>query len=277
MVGDVFQVKLVTAVKAVVLAFIMVQAIDLQALEIDPEIEACLRKNAPKNTTIEKVRLTSDTRLYIDDDKEQVLSAKVYWKHNSDGTSNILTLFDEPDDILGSRLLFLEKPSGNEIYLYMPALFKVQRISSNRFSNSLYGMDFSYEDFQFMYNMMTTAVTERKPDETINGVPMYVLSVVPVAGKKSLYETINSYIDKESCVIRKVEFFEPEAKLRKVLTSVPDSIKKINGILVPHKYKMRDIKEDSETELNVISISIDTPVDDSLFDPSLLKEHSGIF
>ena len=102
----------------------------------------------------------------------------------------MLALFDEPDDILGSRLLFLEKESENEIYLYMPALFKVRRITSDRISSSMYGMDFSYEDFQFMYNMMATAVTEQRPDAMINGKPMYVFSIAPAQGKKSLYETI---------------------------------------------------------------------------------------
>jgi len=141
----------------------------------------------------------------------------------------------------------------------------------------MYGMDFSYEDFQFMYNMMATAVSEQRPDTVIDGVPMYVFAIAPGGGEKSLYEKIYSYFDKKTCVVQKVEFFEQGGKLRKVLDTVPDSIKEVNGILIPHKFQMRDIKEKSKTELNVISVSVDVPVDDSLFDPALLKEHRGIF
>ena len=265
--------KLRNAIRAIVLTLLSAHVINVLASDIAPEVEACIRKNAPKATVIEKIRLTSESLMY---EEEEVLSTKVYWKHSPAGTSNILAVFDEPDDILGSRLLFLEKESGNEIYLYMPALFKVRRISSDRIASSMYGMDFSYEDFQFMYNMMATAVTEQRPDVLINGEPMYVFAIVPSEGKASMYEAIYSYFDKKTCVVQKVEFFESGKKLRKVLTTDRASIKEVNGILIPHKLQMRDIKKESVTELTVISVSVDPPIQDALFDPAQLKEHRGI-
>lgn len=266
-------VKFGSAIRTTVLTLLVTYAGNVLASDIDPKIEACIKKNAPKETLIEKIRLTSESLMF---EEEEVLSAKVYWKHSPEGTSNILTVFEEPDDILGSRLLFLEKKSENEIYLYMPALFKVRRITSGRISSSMFGMDFSYEDFQFMYNMMATAASEQQPDKVVNGVPMYVFATVPGKGGKSLYETIYSYFDKKSCVIQKVEFYEQGGKLRKVLDIKPDSIKQVNGILLPHKYQMRDIKKDSDTELTVISVSVDVQIKDELFDPAQLKEHRGI-
>lgn len=261
-------------VQNIILAFLFAHSLNVQAYDIDPEIESCIKKNAPKSTTIERIRLTSEGLMFED---EEVLSAKIYWKHNnSEGTSNLLTIFDEPDDILGSRLLFLEKKAGNEIYLYMPALFKVRRITSDRISSSMYGMDFSYEDFQWMYNMLSTAISEQRADEKINGELMHVFAVVPQESKGSRYETILSYFDKKTCVIRKVEFFEPGNKLRKVLVTDADQIKMVDGILVPHKFLMRDVKKESETELTVISVSVDPPISDALFDPAQLKEHRGI-
>ncbi len=266
-------VKLRTLLQTTVITFLLVHAANALASEIDPEIEACIRKNAPKATAIEKIKLMQEGQMY---DEEKVLSAKVYWKHSPSGTSNILAVFDEPDDILGSRLLFLEKASGNEIYLYMPALFKVRRISSDRISSSMYGMDFSYEDFQFMYNMLTTAVSEQRPDTVINGEPMYVFAITSGEGGGSIYETIYSYFDKKSCVVQKVEFYEQGGTLRKVLVTDPASIKMVNGILVPHKLQMSDIKEESKTELTVISVIVDSPIQDELFDPAQLKNHRGI-
>ena len=269
--------KLSTTIQPIVLTLMFAHTVNALASDISPEIESCIRKNAPKATAIEKIRLTSEGNpedMRYDDG--QTLSAKVYWKHSSAGTSNMLAVFDEPDDILGSRLLFLEKTSENEIYLYMPALFKVRRITSDRISSSMYGMDFSYEDFQFMYNMMATAVSEQQPDTMINGEPMYVFAIAPGEGKKSLYEKIYSYFDKKSCVIQKVEFYERGGKLRKVLETEPGSIKIVNGILVPHKFQMSDIKKETKTELTVISVNIDPPIDDSFFEPAQLKEHRGI-
>lgn len=266
--------KLRNSILSIVLTILSAHTSYALASDIDPKIDACIRKNAPKETVVEKIRLTSAGSMY---EEEEVLSAKVYWKRSPAGTSNLLALFDEPVDILGSRLLFLEKKPENEIYLYMPALFKVRRISSDRISSSMYGMDFSYEDFQFVYNMMATANSEQRPDEVVNGQPVYVFTIAPNEGNKSLYETIYTYLDKKSCVVQKVEFYEPGKKLRKVLETVPDSIKEVNGIQIPHKLQMRDIKKNSKTELTVISVSVDVPVDDILFDPDQLKEHRGIF
>lgn len=267
-------VKSRTVIWSMFLILLLSHTVNAQSYNIDPEVEACIRKNAPKATAIEKIRLTSESLMF---EEEEVLSAKIYWKHNdSEGTSNLLAIFDEPDDILGSRLLFLEKTAGNEIYLYMPALFKVRRITSDRISSSMYGMDFSYEDFQWMYNMLSTAISEQRSDAKINGESMHVFAVIPQEGKGSRYETILSYFDKKTCVIRKIEFYEQGNKLRKVLVTEPDQIKSVDGILIPHKLLMRDVKKESETELIVISISVDPPISESLFDPAQLKEHRGI-
>ena len=127
-----------------------------------------------------------------------------------------------------------------------------------------------------MYNMLSTAVAEQLPDTQHNGEAMYVFAVIPQQGKGSIYEKILSYIDSKSCVIRKVEFYEQGNKLRKLLTADPDHIKEVDGKLIPHKFLMRDEKDKSETTLTVISVSVDQPVSDTLFDPVQLKEHRDI-
>jgi len=261
-----------SAPRIVGLTLLLVYAVNAPAFDINPEVEACIRKNAPEASAIQQIRLRSQGALF----QEKVLTAQVYWKHLPAGTSNLLAVFDEPDDISGSRLLCLEKKSGNEIYLYMPALFKVRRITSGRISSSMYGMDFSYEDFQWLYNMLSTAVSEQRPDGVIDGEPMYVVAVMPTAGEGSRYETIVSYFDKKSCVIRQVEFYEEGGKLRKLLEVEPDAIKSVSGILVPHAFLMRDVKKDSETELTVTAVDVDPPIEDAIFDPARIKEARGI-
>ena len=264
--------KLRTVIRILFIMLPGTLAVNAVAVDIDPETEACIRKNAPKSAVIQNIRLRSEG--YINE--ERTLSAKIYWKYQPAGTSNLLAVFDEPDDILGSRLLFLEKKAENEIYLYMPALFKVRRITSDRISSSMYGMDFSYEDFQWFYSMISKADLEQRNDVIIDGEPMYSFTVAPGEEERSLYETINSYFDKKSCLIRKVEFYEAGGKLRKILTSDIGEVKEVNGILVPHKFLMRDLKEDSETVLTVLAVQVDPSIDDSLFDPVQLKKHRDI-
>jgi hypothetical protein len=158
----------------------------------------------------------------------------------------------------------------------MPALFKVRRITSGRISSSVYGMDFSYEDFQWMYSMLSTASSEQRPDGMVDGQPAYVLAVIPRETSGSKYQEVVSYFDRKSCVIRKVEFYGPDSKLRKVLTADPAGVKQVGGILMPHAFRMHDLKKDSETDLAVTRVEIDPPISDAVFDPAQIKESSGI-
>jgi hypothetical protein len=235
---------------------------------IDPAVESCIRKNAPEATAIQDIRLRSEGPMF----EEKILTATVYVKHLPDGNTDLLAAFDEPEDIRGSRLLFLEKRPQNEIYLYMPALFKVRRISSGRISSSMYGMDFSYEDFQWLYNTLSTSASEQRSDAVIDGQPMYVLAVVPEQASGSKYEEVVSYFDKTSCVVRKVEFYGANHKLRKELSVDAGAVERVGGILVPRVFRMHDLKKDSDTELTVTKIAIDTPIPDAVFDPEKLKE-----
>ena len=256
----------------VVLTFLSSSPIIAAASGIDKEVEACIRKNAPKSTAIQHIRLRTVDQMF----EEKILDATVYWKQLPDGNSNLLAVFEEPEDISGSRLLFLDKKPDKEIYLYMPSLFKVRRISSRRISSSMYGMDFSYEDFQWLFNMLVTTTSEQRPDALLDGEPAYVLAVVPEDAASSKYEEVVSYFEKEPCVIRKVEFYEEGHKLRKILSADSDAIKRVNGMLIPHAFKMRDLKKKTETDLTVISVRVDPDIPDSAFDPAQLKSPLGI-
>ena len=58
-----------------------------------------------------------------------------------------LTIFDSPMDVKGTAFLnFTHKIGDDDQWLYLPALKRVKRISSNNKSGSFVGSEFSYED-----------------------------------------------------------------------------------------------------------------------------------
>ena len=54
----------------------------------------------------------------------------------------------EPADLEGAGLLLLEKSDRTDMFIYLPDLKKVKRVTSHMLSGSLFGSDFSYEDFE---------------------------------------------------------------------------------------------------------------------------------
>jgi hypothetical protein len=58
-----------------------------------------------------------------------------------------MSIFDEPRDVKGTALLtFTHKTGSDDQWLYLPALKRVKRISSENRSGSFVGSEFAYED-----------------------------------------------------------------------------------------------------------------------------------
>lgn len=251
---------------------LLVQAPQAKASSVDPELESCILRNAAKTTAVQKIELRSTDRI----GSEKILVADVYLKRFADETSGLIAYFREPEDLWGTRLLVLEKDPTNEMYLYMPALFKIRRITSKRISSSMYGSDFSYEDIERIYGMLSSQPAERIADTTIDGESMYVLRTTPSEDAGSRYESVISYFDKKSCVVRKVEFFEPGSRLRKVLWVDADKVRPVKNIRLPREYLMTDLRDKTETRMTIKEVRLDVPIPDGIFDHTQLKDFRGI-
>lgn len=258
--------------RAVVPMLFVFPSLQATAASVDPEVEACIRRNITRTTAIQKIELRSIDRI----GSEKILVADIYLKRFANQSSGLIAYFKEPEDLQGTRLLVIEKAPENEMYLYMPALFKIRRITSKRISSSMYGSDFSYEDLERLYGMLSSEVAEQKADELIDGHAVYVLLSRPSQGSGSKYESVVSYFDKNSCVVRKVEFFEAGSRLRKVLLVDADKVRTVGGIKVPHEYLMNDIRDKTETRMTIREVRLDVAVPDTLFDHTRLKDFRGI-
>ena len=239
---------------------------------IDPQVESCIRQNAPKTTAVQRIEMRSTDRSGYD----KTLIADIYLKRFQDETSRLIAYFREPDDIVGTRLLVIETPPGNEMYVYMPSLFKIRRISSKRISSSMYGSDFSYEDIERFYGMLSTEQPVQAPDTVLDGQPVYVLETRPAEESGSKYEVVVAYFGQQDCVIRQVDFFEPGNKLRKQLIADAGSITTAGSIRLPLRFTMTDLRNQTETRLSITDVELDVPLDDASFNHEQLKEFRGI-
>jgi hypothetical protein len=258
--------------RAVIPLLFVFSALQATASSVDPEVEACIRENTAKTTAIQKIELRSTDRI----GSEKILVADVYLKRFADETSGLIAYFKEPEDLRGTRLLVIEKAPVNEMYMYMPALFKIRRITSKRISSSMYGSDFSYEDIERLYGMLSSEPVEQKADALIDGQTVHVLVSRPSEGSGSKYESVVSYFDKNTCVVRKVEFFEAGPRLRKVLLVDADKVRSVGDIMIPHEFLMNDIRDKTQTRMTVREVRLDAPIADTIFDHTRLKDFRGI-
>lgn len=238
----------------------------LAAPDVPEVVRACAEQNTPRSTSVQSIELRARDRSGF----EQVLQSNLYLKRFDKDKARLLMYFEEPADVRGARFLIIQNSPLNDMYVYMPGLFKVRKVTSQKISGSVLGTDFSYEDFERLYGIVTNLKAEQFPDEELNGRPVYVLNSYP-DGSTS-YTKIASYIDQQTCVPLKIDLFETGYQLRKSLTVNPDSIRQVGEIHVPGEMTMRDLRDKTETRLLVTSIRTDIPLDDSLFTPEQMKE-----
>ena len=245
---------------------LLVHATSPIAAEVPEIVRTCAEKNMPKTTAAQAIELTARDRSGY----EQVLLANVYWKRDADNRSRLMMHFEEPADVRNARFLIIENQPQNDMYIYMPGLFKVRKITSKRISSSILGTDFSYEDYERLHGILLDLEAEQYPDDVLDGRPVYVINSYP--GESSGYDKISTYIDQQTCVTLKAELFERGHQLRKTLTIDPADIQPVGDIQVPRALVMRDIRDKTETRLVIRKITTGDPLDDALFDPEQLKQ-----
>jgi hypothetical protein len=132
----------------------------------------------------------------------------------SDGDKS-LTVFDNPRDVKGSAFLSFTHIQGtDDQWLYLPALKRVKRISSDNKSGSFMGSEFSFEDLASEEVEKYTYLYLR--DEVLEGQNTFVIERYPV-DPKSGYSRQNIWYDQDEYRIQKIVIYDRKDKLLKTL------------------------------------------------------------
>ena len=127
-----------------------------------------------------------------------------------------LVIFDRPDDVKGTALLtFSHRTGPDDQWLYLPALKRVKRISSNNKSGPFMGSEFAYEDLSSQEVEKYTYKYLR--DDVLDGQDMFVIERYPV-DPKSGYTRQVVWMDKAEYRPQKIDFYDRKNALLKTLT-----------------------------------------------------------
>jgi hypothetical protein len=255
----------VLAVFSIALAALL--AIPVEAAEEVAEIAACVRRNFPEQTSLQTIHFRSTDRIGA----ERRIEAKVWWKRFDDGYSRVLVRLAHPPDLRGAGLLMIEKKSRSDMFLYLPDLRKIRRVTSHMMSGSLFGSDFTYEDFEQLQGVRIDGRTEKLEDSSLEERPVHVLVQYPAPEAGSSYERVVSYVEKDSCVLLKTEMWEGGERLRKVLTANRDTMHEEDGLRIPRELLMRDLKNQTETLLVVKEIEVGSEIPNKGFSLTQLE------
>jgi len=127
-----------------------------------------------------------------------------------------LLIFDQPRDVKGTVMLTATRKNvSDDQWLYLPAVKRIKRITSNNKTGPFVGSEFSYEDLgafeiaKYTYNYLKNEACEGEGD-------CYMVERFPT-DKNSGYTRQVIWIDTAEYRLRKVEFYDRKNELLKTL------------------------------------------------------------
>jgi hypothetical protein len=209
----------------------------------------CMRANIPPTVRIQTIEVTAWDR----GGGERTLKGKLFGTRERERV-RVMMRIESPNDLAGASYLVREGQKSDEMYLYLPAVRKVRRITGASLDGQLWGTDLSYNDVKQIQNAFSGANVVREPAAgQQGGRPVHVLSFTPRKEDGSRYRTIRTHVDQETCVALLVEFMEPSG-VRKTLTIDPKDLKKSGAHWYAADAEIKDLRNGTHTRIKVTGV-----------------------
>lgn len=209
-----------------------------------------------------------DMRIVDKRGRERVREFTMLRLDNEDGgDQKYYTYFRKPSDVARMTFMVHKNADGNDArWIYVPAVDLIKPISADDKNSSFVGSDFSYEDVSGRH--WTEDDHTLLEESTLEGTPVYTIESVPKTEYGGFARRL-SYIDKETLLPRKEEYFNKKGDLIKVMLAV--KTEEINGIMTIVHRTMEDVKKGRTTHVEFSNIDYNVGIGEDLFTQRYLK------
>ena len=184
-----------------------------------------------------------------------------------------LLKFKAPADVKGIGLLIYDyDEKSDDMWIYLPALRKTRRIVSSEKGKSFMGSEFTNADMSipnpddFSYKVLG--------EESLNSKMCWKIES---SCKDEDIEDENGYsrklswIDKESSVCYKIEFYDFDNVLHKV-QSISEYTPQKNGKYFAYLMEMKNVQNKRTSIMTVNSLTLDSNLSEQSFSPTMLDK-----
>ncbi|MBN1118117.1 MAG: outer membrane lipoprotein-sorting protein [Bacteroidales bacterium] len=198
--------------------------------------------------------------------QNRVRTIQQYTKDFGDNEKSIM-FFQAPADVKNTSFMnwSYDSDQADDQWIYLPALKKVKRISSDSKSDYFMGSDFTYDDLGD--RKLNADVHKLLREETMNSKACYVVESVS-KDEDYMYSKTITWIDKETFIGVKKEFYDEDEELLKIL-----SIKKVETIsgfhIITHS-EMKNVQKNHTTSIVLTSVKINTGISESQFSERMM-------
>lgn len=193
--------------------------------------------------------------------ESRVRTLKQYIKYGDEMDKKIM-FFQSPADVRGTSFMNWSYADArdDDQWIYLPALKRTKRISSDGKSDYFMGSDFTYDDLGDRHPGEDTHTLLR--EETLDGKACRVVESMPKE-EDYMYSKTITWVMKDNYLGLRREFYDEDGDLLKILT-----IKKfdeIDGFWTILETEMKNVQKDHKTNMAFNNVQINQGIPDSRF------------
>lgn len=236
--------------------------VSAQTLDGRQIIEKVYNRPTPKNQTS-----TLTMTLINKSGETRVRTIKQNTKDFGDVEKNIM-FFVTPADVKNTSFMnwtYADETKSDDQWIYLPALKKTKRISSESKSDYFMGSDFTYDDLGD--RKLEDDVHKLLGEETIDGKDCYIVESAS-KNKDYMYSRTVTWVVKGHFMELKKEFYDEDGEKLKV-----QQIKKygdFDGIYIKILEEMVNVQDNHSTSLFFENINISVNLPEDLFTERML-------
>lgn len=181
---------------------------------------------------------------------------------NDDKVEKKIMFFLSPADVRNTSFMNWSYTDGraDDQWIYLPALRRVRRISSDSKGDYFMGSDFTYDDLGDRHPNLDTHKILR--EESIDGKACYVVESVPKDANYMYSKTI-TWVMKDNFLGLKREFFDDRGRLLKTLSL--KNYERISGFWTILEVEMHNVQRNHRTNMKFTNVKKNQGIPDSKF------------
>ncbi len=194
--------------------------------------------------------------------KERIRKIKQFTKDMGEMEKSIM-FFQSPADVKNTSFMnwsYDDESKNDDQWIYLPALKKTKRISSDSKSDYFMGSDFTYDDLGD--RKLDDDTHKLIGEEIIDGVDYYIVESIS-KDEDYIYSKTITWIRKDKFIGLKKEFYDEDEDLLKILHI--KRFEEISGFLVITNSEMQNVQKNHKTMMVLSDININTGISDSKF------------
>lgn len=220
----------------------------------------CMRANAPRRLTVGDLRIEAQGGNVT----TRHLAGRFYSHRDERGLRAMLHII-APADLAGMRYLLVEDEPQDALYLYLPSLGKVRRVSGAGPEAQIAGTTLDYGDLRLVSQALRAASITLEADTTVVGRAARQLRLVPAVAD-SPYRRIIVATDERSCAILRADFQGANGTL-KLYEVDPASLQRSGDFTYASRATIEDRARGSRAQVSLGGVSTLAQIPSALLDP----------